>query len=234
MRFEKFHAGDSVAPEEVRVPSFKEQDAILYDVDRTYENKDSVESHDDMSLEALAEEVSSLPEFDEYEKLPINYETLDSILVEFDEKIARIGDSTGVERLRRTLSKLIDDVKYSTRAYYETVAQFTHFVNGSARDKLEPADYREERERRDRRRRLAHNSLIDNLRILSRFCAQKVPEHFDGEISISKKKYFSSEKLADRAYITHWAYAVELGHRTHELAELIHEVMEKRKGASAA
>lgn len=119
----------------------------------------------------------------------------------FPEPTYRLQDLLESAQGDEDLEELYEDVDQRVSRYWAIVAQFEH-MEVVQKFRLEPADYRQQRERLDEARRSTHNSLISSLQILARTLrtAGVTPNWWDASDGLGKM---------NRAAIGQWALRVE-------------------------
>jgi archaellum component FlaC len=181
---------------------------------------------DEISLEdaerylAMAEQS---PDYINYQKQRINFETLDSLLGDFDAQVD-VSKKNAAET-REHLNKMITDIKRGASDYYRIILKTEQLKS----QKYEIQDEREFINRLYEHgiiRQRIHEALISKLSGLTRFCNVKLKEL---GVVIPQEKLFKSEELRDRHFVAHWAFHTEKGGLYASFVERLKEKL-KQKG----
>lgn len=134
----------------------------------------------------------------------------------------------------KLLSTREEEIRKATRMYVRTLSQF--FRTGSRRKLMGEDDFKAQYEQIDRRRRVAHNGLIESLRVYAQtlewlrqedlldgatiyswYPGQEIPQaESDQTILLT----FSPRFLSDRELIQKWAVSVNLHDQIREIERL--------------
>jgi hypothetical protein len=135
------------------------------------------------------EAIDKLPEYKEYLDQRINMDNFRNIVQKL-EKEAKKRDDKELEADSELLKKEKDDLIKKIKKYRDLVIKSpkeSKVVRFSKAD-----DFESWNERRDKKRRSCHNSIVSSLGIFKRFLKQRLPEKYGVNIDVD---FFSEEEL---------------------------------------
>ncbi len=185
------------------------KDLRLMRINNAFENAQRLENEPVKALAQLQDELKGFPEYQLYLEEPIKFETLDTLLTEFNRKKSRSKDFSDDQK---TLAFMIQDVKDQVRWYSDIVRKFEHA--NLKLHKTADRETAEETREKDQSRKIAHDALIDKLKILDRYCKA---------LQIGEDQFFSEATLDNRDKIAEWALTVDSGEKIEAILKTIEE-----------
>ena len=177
----------------------------------------------------IAERVEQMPEYQLYQKQTIRFDTLESLLSDYDNGPGKNAENA--DEVRENLNDSIESVENASKIYFDWLVKIDHLHTRRSL-RMEKREIAEESARLDRLRRLAHNGLMTNLCGLRRLIEKHFPENRKHGLE-AREKTFSLAELADenRADIGLWAYRSVAGSRFEKIRQQALTVLEKEKTA---
>lgn len=189
-------------------------------------NPESTKNFSREQLEICLQEIKNQPDYVRYQSQRINFETLDSLLEDFDDQVS---DSSSEESglWREKLRELIQEIKRGVHDYYDIIIAMDN--SEVKKHHMEEFEYREWLTEKDHSRRRIHNALISNLTILTRLINTKIKKI---GVEIPKNKLFDGNELRDREYVGKWAINTQKGAFWVDLSQKLEDVLEKKKAGT--
>lgn len=187
---------------------------------------DAIKSTPLTELKKQKKYIEHLKEYQEYRGEKVNFETLDRLSEEIDALHIDKEKLGNIQTAKEILSEHIKNAKTAANNYYQKI-ESTEALGKIQKERLDETDFEDWLHAQDTHRGQIHNTLIDSLKILTRFCVNQ-NEHLKVKTLFSmtgaafpQNKLFSAAELNDRDFVGDWAFRVEKGRKMKEIHDLI-------------
>lgn len=165
----------------------------------------------------IVDALEELPEYQKYKSQRVKIDALEDIVEDFQAQIeARSEKNELAAQAIKMLKNVLQSLKLSLENYYQIIRR-TQTLGNIHRFRMSPEQFTDLQENSEERRRRIHNSIINNLRFLTRFVQETAPDKFG--VEISSDRVFAQSELEDRVAIGEWAYYTALGARLEKYRE---------------
>lgn len=198
-----------------------------------FDRKDRLETYPSEELEAVKGELHAMPEVAGYEDEKVSIDTIANAMA------LAVDLTPPTERLslapkELVYTGLVEQLETCIDRYTDTIRRFEHLHILFFRD---AEKYKQSYANVDQARRSSHSTLIEHLRIMSRFLSaipRQAGKGFDVREweNYLKEHWFSHDQLttdSGRKEITEWAVRMDIARKAQAIEAVIDEVLEKKK-----
>lgn len=225
---------DEVLIAQVTSPeTFENADGALRSEDLIHSYEAMIAQINPEQAERIIKKIEAMPAYQRYKELAKNFDTLDSLLEDFDAVTSAHPDRDEVAAYRKDLAEKIESVKSACSSYFNKLVEIDRFSNGMARKRMDDREFAEELANKDRVRRIYHDGLLSDLKILWRMSRVNLAKKFGEGVQLPANKLFHPDLLTheNRTAIGSWAVNVTAGSRLDQLKKQAQKALEKRKSA---
>lgn len=204
--------------------SYEEAEELIDLADIAFEEKKFPATNKEPKI--LKEKLLSHPFLKKYFKQKIKPENFNLIIEAFEERMQEIKNREEAREYLEILKNIVKDINSCIENYYISIQRIKK-IHKVQKFRMTREEYAYQIEKIDRLRRLYHNSLVNNLKMLNRAIKKLLPEKLG--LSLPQEYLFSESDLENKDLISDWAYNIAVGKRLFALYNKIEEILKQDK-----